>query len=153
MATTPVWVPLVVAILGLGGVLISQVLAGRREDARWQRERAREQDRWDREDSARSYEHSRAAYVAFFTEYNERWNAIALAQMQIGPGSEPLEDYLNGLYDLASQVEVFGTREAGKAARDAYRVLYDWAYRGKEIPTDVLHPFQEQIRLDLGIPE
>ena len=42
----PIWVPLVVALIGLLGVLATQVLSGRREDRRWERER-------DREDSKR----------------------------------------------------------------------------------------------------
>lgn len=43
------WVPLVVALVGLGGVLGAQLVAGWREDRRWQREVQREELRWQRE--------------------------------------------------------------------------------------------------------
>jgi hypothetical protein len=39
--------------LGLGGILLTQHLANRREDARWRRERECEQALWAREDAAR----------------------------------------------------------------------------------------------------
>jgi hypothetical protein len=48
-AQVSVWVPLVVALVGLGGVLGAQLVAGWREDRRWQREVQREELRWQRE--------------------------------------------------------------------------------------------------------
>lgn len=47
--SVPLWVPLVVGLLGLGGVLGAQLVAGWREDRRWQRESGREDLRWGRE--------------------------------------------------------------------------------------------------------
>lgn len=44
------WVPIVVGVLGLCGVLGAQLIAGWREDRRWQRETRREDLRWQRED-------------------------------------------------------------------------------------------------------
>src|SRR3954454_22785344 len=71
---TPLWVPLVIAGIGvistlagsLGGVLITQRRSDRRDDKIWQRERQREQGRWAREDRARTFEHRRDAYVDFY---------------------------------------------------------------------------------------
>ena len=48
-AQVPLWVPIVVGLLGLCGVLGAQVVAGWREDRRWQREISREDLRWQRE--------------------------------------------------------------------------------------------------------
>jgi len=45
----PLWVPIIVGLLGLGGVLGAQLIAGWREDRRWQREVTREDVRWQRE--------------------------------------------------------------------------------------------------------
>ena len=45
----PLWVPIVVGLLGLCGVLGAQLVAGWREDRRWQREVRREDQRWQRE--------------------------------------------------------------------------------------------------------
>jgi hypothetical protein len=148
-----VWVPLVVAVFGLAGVLVTQSLATRREDARWERERARERDRWAREDTARSYDHRRDAYMAFFKTYNERWNALETAWISSGVVNEPPEDFLAALYDLASEVEIFGTREAASCAREAYKALSAHAFANKRMPDEPLHLFQEQVRLDLGIPD
>jgi|GEM_PF-5396693 len=48
-AEVPLWVPIVVAAVGFGGVLGAQLVAGWREDRRWQRETQREDLRWQRE--------------------------------------------------------------------------------------------------------
>lgn len=71
----PLWVPLVVAILGLigtaGGTTAGVVITQRRSDARentaWQRERERERERWAREDAARTFELRRETYIEFYT--------------------------------------------------------------------------------------
>ena len=57
MSTTPLWVPIVVAGIGVAGTLtagiagglITQRWADRRDDKTWQRERLREQERWLRD--------------------------------------------------------------------------------------------------------
>jgi len=41
----PLWVPLVVALVGLAGALVAQALANRRDDRRWIRERSEERRR------------------------------------------------------------------------------------------------------------
>jgi len=48
-AQVPLWVPIVVGLIGLFGVLGAQLVAGWREDRRWRREVAREDLRWQRE--------------------------------------------------------------------------------------------------------
>jgi hypothetical protein len=63
----PLWVPVVVALLGLAGVLGAQLVAGWREDKRWRRETEREEVRWGREREKdrenRSYEGRAKAYA------------------------------------------------------------------------------------------
>jgi hypothetical protein len=53
MATTPLWVPLAVAVTGVLGTLsaavFTQIWAARREDKRWIRDREVEEERWQRE--------------------------------------------------------------------------------------------------------
>lgn len=79
MTTTPLWVPLVVAGIGvlgtlvgaIGGVLVTQRRSDRREEVVWQREREREQQRWAREDAARTFERRLEAYSEFY-EYLRR---------------------------------------------------------------------------------
>jgi hypothetical protein len=45
----PLWVPIVVALVGFAGVLAAQMIASRREDKRKESELQREDKRWDRE--------------------------------------------------------------------------------------------------------
>ncbi|RZQ65771.1 hypothetical protein [Amycolatopsis suaedae] len=63
----PLWVPIVVGLLGLAGVIGAQLVAGWREDRRWRRETAREELRWqrerERERENRSYEGRAQAYA------------------------------------------------------------------------------------------
>ncbi|WP_170223246.1 hypothetical protein [Nonomuraea turkmeniaca] len=44
-----IWVPVVVAVLGIIGVIAGQFVSAWREDRRWRRELAREDLRWERE--------------------------------------------------------------------------------------------------------
>ena len=108
--TTPLWVPLLVAaigvagtlIAGIAGTLIAQRWADQRDDKTWAREREREQERWRREDEARTFEHRREAFEECYQAvkalarraYNHGygfdgtpelpfdWNAAAFAKLQ-----------------------------------------------------------------------
>lgn len=74
MSATPLWVPLVVAGIGvagtltagIAGALVAQRWANQRDDKTWAREREREQERWRREDEARTFEHRREAFEDFY---------------------------------------------------------------------------------------
>ncbi|MEV5721777.1 hypothetical protein AB0L41_48675 [Amycolatopsis mediterranei] len=59
----PVWIPIVVALLGLAGVILTQILSGRRETRRMAEEVAREERRWQREREARTHETRADAYA------------------------------------------------------------------------------------------
>lgn len=59
----PVWIPIVVALLGLAGVILTQILSGRREARRIAEETAREERRWQREREARTHETRADAYA------------------------------------------------------------------------------------------
>jgi heme exporter protein D len=58
-----VWIPIVVALLGLAGVILTQILSGRREARRIAEETAREERRWQREREARTHETRADAYA------------------------------------------------------------------------------------------
>jgi hypothetical protein len=72
--STLLWVPLVVAGIGLlgtivgtiSGVLITQRRSDRREATARERERVRERELWAREDTVRNFEARRDAYVSFY---------------------------------------------------------------------------------------
>lgn len=158
MTTTPIWwIPLVVAVIGLcgvlggglGGVMFTQRHANHREDTRWQREREREQALWAREDAARSYEHRRAAYVDFIKEFHCRREELASGN---GEKNAPWYDML--LYDLLMQIQIFGTNKAAQPADEAFNALINAVEDNEDIPEaeDVLAPLRSEIRRDLSIP-
>jgi len=74
VSSASVWVPLLVAGIGLigalsGGVVgsvLTQRQADKRENIAWARERERQQEERDREDRARTFEHRREAYLDFY---------------------------------------------------------------------------------------
>lgn len=59
----PVWVPIVVALLGLAGVILTQLLNTHREHRRWRLETERDELRWRREQESRSREARAEAYA------------------------------------------------------------------------------------------
>ena len=95
MATTPLWVPLAVAALGVvgsfGAAFFTRRWADRREDQRWSREREaettrwqREQDdrreQWRREDAARWLSERRAVYAEFLLGHETWKSALSKAE-------------------------------------------------------------------------
>lgn len=101
MATTPVWVSLVVAFLGLAGIVLTQYLANRREDIRWQREGQREQTRWTHEDAARSHERAQQRLadsyleVLRLVEREGQWIEASITNWKIAAEEDP-DDRVNG---------------------------------------------------------
>jgi hypothetical protein len=59
----PVWIPIIVALLGLAGVILTQALAWHREARRALEDAAREERRWQREREDRTHEARAAAYA------------------------------------------------------------------------------------------
>ncbi|HEY3260160.1 MAG TPA: hypothetical protein VGJ95_07805 [Pseudonocardiaceae bacterium] len=72
-AQVPLWVPIAVGLLGLGGVLGAQLIAGWREDRRWRREVAREDLRWQRE---RERERERLGYERRYTGREQAYGRV-----------------------------------------------------------------------------
>ncbi len=78
----PLWVPLLVGLLGPVGVLYTQWRPDNRErrtrdEARqpeqeqWDRQERQQRQQWAREDAARSYEQRRDAYLRFVTRFDQ----------------------------------------------------------------------------------
>lgn len=59
----PAWIPIIVALLGIAGVILTQALVGHRETRRSLDDAAREERRWQREREARTHEARAAAYA------------------------------------------------------------------------------------------
>ncbi|WP_051581758.1 hypothetical protein [Pseudonocardia acaciae] len=81
----PVWIPILVAFFGLSGVVVTQVLASRREARRLREESEREERRWRRERDARTYEARSAAYaqlVSAFEAFDMAMYSARLARLR-----------------------------------------------------------------------
>jgi hypothetical protein len=156
--SSEVWLPLVLALLGIGGTLASAQLtqkrADRREAARAELETARETVRHAREDSARLFDHRRAAYLDFLSKIGADLNAWIDRENFGGP--PPPEDALVDLWTRLTTVNVYGTPEAARIAE----AMYDWLsaemfgnkaedHEGAYIRLSAA--FVKQIRRDLGV--
>lgn len=167
----PLWVPLLVAALGvlgtlagsLGGVLITQRRSDRREERASQRERDREADRWRREDQVRTFENRRSAYQELYEQLHLDARAATNLANQQSVDDKSLELFMRDhpvtrLDVLLSRVEMYGTEVTAKAARTAIESYLDLMISGKTaMPrsserhhADML-AFREAMRLSLGI--
>jgi hypothetical protein len=142
--------PLIVALIGVGGTLLSPYLVYRRD-------RTRERITWAREDAARSFELRHTSYADFLTKYLAR--AEEVGELREKTNDSSIEDQLPPSYwkDLVNSIPVldmFGTREAAQRARECVTALKAYA-TGGDVP-DVFtkhRAFVLAIRKDLAIPD
>lgn len=108
----PLWVPLVVAGIGLLGTIVGTttgvIITQRPRTVGRRRERAREREVWEREDVLRNFEARRDAYVSFYEALRKMaWTAY---DHGMGLSEAPVEeDEVHHLLDVAD-------RQAGKHA-------------------------------------
>jgi hypothetical protein len=134
MATTPLWVALAVAAIGvvgtvvgtIGGVLMTQRRSDRREDRNWNREREREQERWAREDAARTFEHRRDAYSAFYEAVREMARQAYDHGMGLGDHNELPFDWQLPIYRRLQHLRLYATPAVADAATAAYNAAWRW---------------------------
>ena len=96
MNTTPLWVPLLIAALGVigtvggtvAGVVITQHRSDRREDVQWTRLREQERERWTREDVLRTFDQRRDSYIDFEEKLESTARIVSQSQMRTGPSLE-----------------------------------------------------------------
>jgi hypothetical protein len=180
-ATTPVWVPLLVAILGLlgtaggaiVGVLITQRRSDRREKAAWDREREREREVWAREDAARTFELRRQSYVEYFEavdavirEYNDMMVRLGMlliddedrdvVEARSSGTPEFSKEKQRAYYSALDRVEMYGsTRVLKQKSEISLRVLkarQNLTFATvNELERQRAHLLQA-IRVDLGVP-
>jgi len=74
VATTPLWIPLVVAFVAVlgtfAGLVFTQIWNSRLDERRWQRETECLHQVQAREDLSRTHEYRRAAYIDFLKEFD-----------------------------------------------------------------------------------
>lgn len=136
VTSTPLWVPLLLAGLGLvgtvsgtiGGVLITQRGSDRRETLALTRQEEREREAWAREDSARTFEHRRQAYGDFY----ESLKAMALRVYNHGMGlsdeddEELPEGWQTHTFQRLQHLELYATWNVRVRAGEAYSTVWRW---------------------------
>lgn len=156
MSSTPLWVPLVVAGIGVAGTLTAGIAGGlitqrwsdRREVNAWTREREREHERWTREDEARTFEHRRQAYTDFY----EAVKALAKTAYDHGYGftEEPelREGWQSDAFAKLARLEFYADRPVATAASAAYGAAWSWGQYGNFNDPEDPHFHERQQKYD-----
>ena len=169
----PLWVPLTVAALGplsaLAGVALTQWWSGRREDARWKREREREREIWAREDTNRTFEQRRLVYIDFYVQL-QNWAgtlyevSAGLRPRFDGPELADIEDWHKELYNKLEALQLYADPQVSGCAEKAYEALVTWGNRTSHERLDeefrqhqaeynvTLDELRLAIRRGLGVP-
>ena len=101
----PVWIPIVVALLGLAGVILTQLLSGRRETRRMAEETAREERRWQREREARTHETRADAYAQLMGVLEAFDGVLFQARAIVESGRELDEHQITELREVRSEAQ------------------------------------------------
>jgi hypothetical protein len=116
---------------GIVGSVLTQRRADQREDKAWARERGHEQERWAREDEARTFEHRREAYIDFYVAVK----ALARKAYDHGYGFTDEPELHEGWQDDAAgklhRLEFYADRDVAAAASKAYGAAWSWGHYGK----------------------
>jgi len=138
-STAPLWVPLLVAaigvigtlVAGIAGTVIAQRWANQRDDKTWARERLREQERWRREDETRTFEHRREA----FEECYQAVKALAKRAYDHGYGFDDTPelpfDWNSDAFAKLQRLGIYADRISFGAANRAYNAAWSWGMRTK----------------------
>jgi hypothetical protein len=152
MSSTPLWLPLAsagIAVVGtLGGGLIAQRWSDRRDDKTWRRERAREQQRWVREDQARTFEHRREVFEDFY----QAVKALARRAYDHGYGFDdtpelPFDWHADAAAKL-NRLELYADRPLYAAGAAAYDAAFWWGHHTKYDDPDDPEFYERQQRFD-----
>ncbi|MET9259617.1 hypothetical protein [Amycolatopsis sp. NPDC004079] len=101
-----VWVPIVVGVLGLVGVIAGQLVNAWREDRRWHRELEREDVRWERENKRESAKLDRDTKILIFGQLLQALNRAhsLLERLRDASGRESTKnatsEYLGNVNDI-----------------------------------------------------
>jgi hypothetical protein len=156
MSTTPLWVPLVVAGIGVlgtlaGGIaggLLTQRWADRRDDKTWARERVREQERWRREDEARTFEHRREVFEDFYQAVKALARKAYCHGYGFTDGPELPDDWHEDAAAKLTRLGLYADRRVAAAASAAYGAAWSWGENTKYDDPDDPAFYERQQRYD-----
>jgi hypothetical protein len=134
MHTTPLWVPIAVAgvgvlgtiVAGITGIVMTQRRADRRDDRIWARERERERERWAREDEARTFEHRRESYADFYEALKDMARTAYDHGYGFRDGSELAWDWQSPTFRKLQRLSLYSTPTVAEAAARAYDAAFQW---------------------------
>ena len=142
MNSTPLWLPLAVAGIGLlatiigtvTGVLIAQRRSDRREREAWQRERDRERQLWAREDALRNFEQRRDNYVSFYETLRE--TVLKVYDHGMGLSAPPPDEnegelpfeWNQKIGQKLQHLRIFASPEVLATADNAYNDSWRWGH-------------------------
>jgi hypothetical protein len=156
VSSTPLWVPLVVAGIGVAGTLtagiagafMAQRWARQREEKAWGRERARERARWAREDEARTFELRREV----FEEFYQAVKALARQAYDHGYGFDDSPELPSDWHaDAAAKLTrlgLYADRRVAAAASAAYGAAWTWGQHTKYDDPDDPEFYERQKKFD-----
>ena len=156
MSTTPLWVPIVVAGIGVAGTLTAGIAGGlitqrwsdRRDNKTWARERAREQERWRREDEARTFEHRREVFEDFY----QAVKALARRAYDHGYGFDDTPelpfDWNADAAAKLNRLKLYVDRRSYIAAERAYDAAFWWGHHTKYNDPDDPEFYERQQKFD-----
>jgi len=156
VSSTPLWVPLVVAGIGVAGTLAAGVAGGliaqrwatQREETAWTRERARERERWSREDESRTFELRREV----FEEFYQAVKALARRAYDHGYGFDgtpelPFDWHADAAAKL-TRLGLYADRRVAAAASVAYGAAWTWGQHTKYDDPDDPEFYERQEKFD-----
>jgi hypothetical protein len=156
VSSTPVWVPLVVAGIGVAGTLtagiagslVAQGWTRQREEKAWARERARERERWAREDEARTFELRREV----FEEFYQAVKAMARRAYDHGYGFDdtpelPFDWHADAAAKL-TRLGLYADRRVAVAASAVYGAAWTWGQHTKHDDPDDPKFYERQEKFD-----
>ena len=152
------WSPLFgVALGGLITMLVTwsaNRTTPQREDARWERERIRDQDARDYEQQLQTYDHRRHAYAEFIQTWRDSWNRIILVDPADTLSNK--QSLLDPIWESLALVQIYGSQAAAEKASSAFQSMFDVVLVNrdpKSSPVASLDEFRIVVRRDLKVPD
>jgi hypothetical protein len=146
----------------LGGVVLTQVFAARREDKRWQQERERELGQHEREDRFRDHADRQSAYASLLTAVSG-WQFALIRLTDASDESRPelaqklgerKEHFLHA-YNTLRLLAPAPVKDACGSVFDAMLDVDDSISDGEDVDfdslSDALRHALEAMRADLGV--
>jgi hypothetical protein len=158
---TPIWVPLVVAVVALAGVIWTQHAADRRAKDDRKDAREREDSRLSAEAAQRQIEWERTQRLDAHAQFlAEQWKAEHHMTMynQVGTVEAPAPDWTEPMARQLNVVSIFGSDDSARAATSLLRLTGEMASGswgvGRYLELDAAkEQYIAAVQRDLGVRE